>query len=193
MPTPTASAELVTEFNFQLGEKLKNIMTKMHESALNKVEGLNQYVDLNRSKLKNPMALLREKSQRLDIVDLKLHQHYKNLILNKINKIKDLDTRLNIKSPLTKLILLQDKIQSIYANINRGIQSKLKANRNFLEKLTKNINILSPLSILDRGYAIIMNNKGLALKSSKETAKGEKLKARLSKGSIEIEVKNVQN
>ena len=193
VPTPTASAELVTEFNFQLGEKLKNIMTKMHESALNKVEGLNQYVDLNRSKLKNPMALLREKSQRLDIVDLKLHQHYKNLILNKINKIKDLDTRLNIKSPLTKLILLQDKIQSIYANINRGIQSKLKANRNFLEKLTKNINILSPLSILDRGYAIIMNNKGLALKSSKETAKGEKLKARLSKGSIEIEVKNVQN
>ena len=139
------------------------------------------------------MALLREKSQRLDIVDLKLHQHYKNLILNKINKIKDLDTRLNIKSPLTKLILLQDKIQSIYANINRGIQSKLKANQNFLEKLTKNINILSPLSILDRGYAIIMNNKGLALKSSKETAKGEKLKARLSKGSIEIEVKNVQN
>ena len=89
--------------------------------------------------------------------------------------------------------MLQDKIESIYANINRGIQSKLKANRNFLEKLTKNINILSPLSILDRGYAIIMNNKGLALKSSKETAKGEKLKARLSKGSIEIEVKNVQN
>ena len=33
----------------------------------------------------------------------------------------------------------------------------------------------------------------VSIKSSKETAKGEKLKARLSKGSIEIEVKNVQN
>ena len=81
----------------------------------------------------------------------------------------------------------------MYKSVNRGIEEKLKSKRNTLERLSKNIQILSPLSILDRGYAIIINNKGLALKSSSETDKGEKLKARLSKGSIDIEVKNVKN
>ena len=36
--------------------------------------------------------------------------------------------------------------------MNRGVKDKLKTNNN-LEKLYKNIKILNPLSILDRGYA----------------------------------------
>ena len=32
-------------------------------------------------------------------------------------------------------------------------------NKNLVDKLLKNIEILSPLSILDRGYAIVTNRK----------------------------------
>ena len=35
--------------------------------------------------------------------------------------------------------------------MNRGVKEKLKTNNNNLEKLYKNIKILNPLSILDRG------------------------------------------
>ena len=58
------------------------------------------------------------------------------------------------------------------------------------EIMFKNIEILNPLSILDRGYAIVMNKKGEAIKSTKKVAKGEKLKARLSDGLMDIEVLN---
>ncbi len=193
VPTPTASAELVTEFNYQLDEKLKNITLKLYENALGKVDSLKQIINLNRSKLKNPIALLREKSQRLDIIDLRLHQKHKDLMLSKLNIVKDLDTRLNRRSPMTKLIMLQEKVKSLYKNLDRSIKEKLRTDQSILEKLGKNIQILSPLSILDRGYAIIVNNKGIALKSSKETTKGEKLNARLSKGTIDVEVKNVNS
>jgi len=191
VPTPTASAELVTEFNFQLTEKLKNIMIKLYKNTATIVDNRKQTVRLNNSRLKNPMTLLREKSQLLDNVDIRLQQNHKNLMLNKFNKIKDLNILLNTKSPLLKLTMLQEKIKSLYRNITRDIEEKLKANQSIIDKLSKNIQILNPLSILDRGYAIITNEKGLALKSSKEANKGEMLKARLSKGSINIEVKNV--
>jgi exonuclease VII large subunit len=46
---------------------------------------------------------------------------------------------------------------------------------------------------LDRGYAIVTNDKGVALRSSKEVNKGEKLKTRLAKGSINVEVKNIND
>ena len=77
--------------------------------------------------------------------------------------------------------------------MNRGVKEKLKTNNNNLEKLYKNIKILNPLSILDRGYAIVTNDKGVALKSSKQVNNGEKLKARLSKGSIEVKVNKVHD
>ena len=62
--------------------------------------------------------------------------------------------------------------------------------KNNLDKLSKSINLLSPLSILDRGYAIIMDKKGSAIKSSKQVNIGEDLTARLSKGDIDIKVTN---
>ena len=54
--------------------------------------------------------------------------------------------------------------------------------------MLKNIKILSPLSILDRGYAIVTNKKGEAIKSFSEVNKGEILKTRLNKGSLDVEV-----
>ena len=61
-------------------------------------------------------------------------------------------------------------------------------NKNLVNKLLKNIEILSPLSILDRGYAIVTNKKGEAIKSFSDVSKGEILKARLNKGSLDVEV-----
>ena len=61
-------------------------------------------------------------------------------------------------------------------------------NKNLIDKLLKNIEILSPLSILDRGYAIVTNSKGEAIKSFKDVSKGEILKTRLNKGTLDVEV-----
>ena len=85
---------------------------------------------------------------------------------------------------------MHDKVNSLFDSLNRGISQKIQFNNNLLSKLYKNIEILNPLSILDRGYAIVMNKKGEAIKSTKKVAKGEKLKARLSDGLMDIEVLN---
>jgi exodeoxyribonuclease VII large subunit len=50
--------------------------------------------------------------------------------------------------------------------------------------------ILNPLSILDRGYSIIQNKDGHAVKSNTDVSIGEELSARLSSGFIDIEVKS---
>ena len=92
------------------------------------------------------------------------------------------------KNPITKLHLIEERIDLIFNNLHKLLNERLKIKRSLVEKLFKNIEILNPLSILDRGYAIILNNKGLAVKSSNEVANKEVLKARLSKGSLDIEV-----
>ena len=189
VPTPTASAEVVTEFNFNLLGRLKDLKIVIYKAVLNLTENLNQKIQLLKTKLKDPKALLREKSQKLDNIEI-LFQKYQQMILsNKKNLINDLNLELNHKNPITKLNNMTGKVDAFSEKLNFMLNQKINNKKNDLDKLQKSINILNPLSILDRGYSIILNKKGSAIKSSIEVNKGENLKARLSKGTIDIEVK----
>ena len=189
VPTPTASAEVVTEFNFNLLGTLKDLKIDIYKAVLNLTENLNQKIQLLKTKLKDPKALLREKSQKLDNIEI-LFQKYQQMILsNKKSFINDLNSELNLKNPITKLNNMTGKVDAFSEKLNFMLNQKINNKKNDLDKLQKSINILKPLSILDRGYSIILNKKGSAIKSSMEVNKGENLKARLSKGTIDIEVK----
>ena len=189
VPTPTASAEVVTEFNFNLLGRLKDLKIDIYKAVLNLTENLNQKIQLLKTKLKDPKALLREKSQKLDNIEI-LFQKYQQMILsNKKGFINDLNSELNLKNPITKLNNMTGKVDAFSEKLNFMLNQKINNKKNDLDKLQKSIKILNPLSILDRGYSIILNKKGSAIKSSMEVNKGENLKARLSKGTIDIEVK----
>ena len=189
VPTPTASAEVVTEFNFNLIDRLNDLRIDIHKAVLNFTENLNQKIQLLKSKLKSPKASLREKTQKLDNIEI-LFQKYQQMILsNKKSIINDLNSELNLKNPITKLNNIASKVDALFEKLNFILSQKLDNRKNNLDKLHKSINILSPLSILDRGYSIILNKKGSAIKSSNDVNKGDTLKARLSKGMIDLEVK----
>ena len=190
VPTPTASAELVTEFNFKLKDKIQSYKEDLYKSIDNYLENLDQLLNLNKSKLKDPLMMLREKSQNLDNLDLRIRQQQKLLISINKNKIERLLSSLNNNSPIMKLSLMANKVDLLFDNLNRGINQKFQFNKDLLTRFYKTLEILNPLSILDRGYAIVMNKKGEAIKSSKRVSTGDKLKARLSDGSIDIEVIN---
>jgi len=191
--TPTASAELVTEFNFKLNDRLIEFKAKILKQFSVLITNLNQKLNFNKSKLKNPIILLREKNQRLDNLDLRITQQQKLIITNKKNKFDKVISAIKGNSPALKLHQKNNQISILKENINRLITKKITGNTNTLDKFKKSLEILNPLSILDRGYAIVSNNKGKAIKSFTEVTKGEILKTRLSKGYINVEVKKNEN
>ena len=189
VPTPTASAELATEFNFRLQDKINEFKSNIYKNIKRLFTDLNQKIEMNQSKLKNPLALLREKNQNLDNLDLRIQQQQEFILSKKRNRIEKIASEINYNNPLAKLNLISNKINLLLKNLKRSTKEKLNKNHNTLDKLLKNIEILSPLAILDRGYAIVLNDKGKAIKSSKEVSKGDLLNTRLSKGIISVEVK----
>ena len=189
VPTPTASAELVTEFNFRLQDKFNEFKTDIYKNINRLFSDLNQKIEMNQSKLKSPLALLREKNQNLDNLDLRIQQQQEFILSKKRNHIEKIISKVNYNNPLAKLNLITNKINLLLENLKRSTKDKINNNHNTLDKLLKNIEILSPLAILDRGYAIVLNDKGKAIKSSKEVSKGDLLNTRLSKGIISVEVK----
>ena len=190
VPTPTAAAELITEFNFQLQDRFSEIELNIERNILQKIENLKLHIDNKKAKLKNPLTKLREISQSIDNVDLRLHQNQKLIIANYKNAINLLSKGINSFSPEKKLIDLNKQVVVFNDVLKKIISTKFKLFNNQLIELNKNLDILNPLSILDRGYAIVTNDSGKAIKSSKEVSRGELLKARLSKGTLEVDVKN---
>ena len=190
VPTPTAAAELITEFNFQLQDRFNEIRLDLERDILQKTENLKLLIENKKAKLKNPLTKLREISQSLDNVDLRLHQNQKLIIANYKNTINLLLKDINSYSPAKKLLDLNRQLVLFNDVLQKGISSKFKTFNNQLIEFSKNLDILNPLSILDRGYAIVTNDNGKAIKNSSEVSKGDLLKARLSKGTLEVDVKN---
>ena len=134
--------------------------------------------------------ILREQNQKIDSYELQLKQNIKISFNQNKQKLNLLNMRFKEKSPNAYIQELSIKLGNIKNIIQKEIKSCLKRNLMFIQEYEKNLEILNPLSILDRGYSIIQNEYGRSIKSNKDVKIGESLTARLNKGFIDIEVKN---
>ena len=188
-PTPTAAAELVTEFNFKIRDKIDELSSILKKSLLSSFKSKKLIIESLKLSIKSPLSILREQNQKLDAYELIMKQKIEMKYSKYIQSFKLLLSRLMDKSPKSLLQELNNKINYYENNLNKSIKNNLSLRAFKLKEFNKNLIILSPLSILDRGYSIIQNKKGDAIKSYKQTSDGEKLSARLGEGYLEIEVK----
>ena len=192
-PTPTAAAELVTEFQFQLTDRLKEIQLGLIDGFADILQMNRQKLDLLESNLKSPQVILNEQKQKLDNIELRLKQPLEKKLLHYKQNLALLNQSVNEKNPLRVIkeffkdidLLSKDMVKSF----SYLVQSKSKS----LEKINSNLNAFSPLAVLDRGYAIVQNSSGQAIKNSQEINKGEVVTTRLSSGSFESEIAGIKH
>ena len=189
-PTPTASAEIVTEFSFQVFDKLSEIQNNLHRFIRISLKDKLQKIQFLKGNIKNPLLILREQSQKIDNYELKLKQNMKLNYSNNKQRFNLAISKFRDKSPAALIQENYSKINNIKELIKRAIKLKVSKNISVLREFEKNLDILNPLSILERGYSIIQNKSGSSIKSISEVESGDILIARLNKGFLDIEVKN---
>ena len=189
-PTPTASAEIVTEFSFQVFDKLSEIQNNLHRFIRISLKDKLQKIQFLKGNIKNPLLILREQSQKIDNYELKLKQNMKLNYSNNKQRFNLAISKFRDKSPAALIQENYSKINNIKELIKRAIKLKVSKNISVLREFEKNLDILNPLSILERGYSIIQNKSGSSIKSTSEVESGDILTARLNKGFLDIEVKN---
>ena len=68
------------------------------------------------------------------------------------------------------------------------MQRRMDQARSRLEQLSGVLESLSPLATLERGYAIVLDQDGGVVTDADSVDKGQQLRARLSRGEIDVEV-----
>ena len=183
-PTPTAAAELVTEYYFQLEDAIEDAKDTLMHSFQNLVKEKYQKILLVSQNLESPIILLKEQSQSLDNLEIRLSQIMQNVI-NSTKQDLTIASNLLYQSNAMRVIeKYQEIIRSQMQSIQHQIKSVIIKKSYKLTNLETNLGAVSPLAVLDRGYAIVMDDSGKALTSSSNIEVGDTIQTRLATGHL---------
>ena len=183
-PTPTAAAELVTENYFQLKDKLQEVRINLSNLMQGILAENSQKILLSAQSLKSPLTLLKEQSQSLDNFELRLSGAIQSITTHAKQNFHILTSQMYQSSALQKFRIYKDLLDNNMKSLKVQQANLIEKRKLTLQSMSSNLKAVSPLAVLDRGYAIVMNIKGQALKSSKEVKVGDTLKTRLANGEL---------
>ena len=192
-PTPTAAAELVTEFQFQLSDRLQEIQLGLINGLKNILQINKQKLDLLESNLKSPQVILNEQKQKLDNIELRLKQAVEKKFLFSQQSLALLQQSIAEKNPYKIIKELLKDIDLLSKDMIKSFTYLVENKSKSLEKINSNLHAFSPLAVLDRGYAIVQNASGQAIKNSQEVQEAEKVTTRLSSGSFKSKIAGIKH
>ena len=183
-PTPSAAAELVSPDQSQLNESLSSI----RERLIKYIKGLlHSYIDLINQYEKNlpgPAKQLQNHSQRLDEINLRIQRAMSIIIsINRSNLMK-LRAEINQFNPISHLNLNKERCHYLYRKIYSAITIILNNASNRLDNSRNTLQTISPLSTLERGYAIITDENGRIIRDINKVKKGKEIKSEIVNGSF---------
>jgi exodeoxyribonuclease VII large subunit len=187
-PTPTAAAELVTEYYFQLEDKLEEWITSLNYLIQTRLTEKSQAILFASQNLKSPLTMLKEQSQSLDNVEIRLAAITQSIMSGAKQNLQLAAAQIYQSSALQRFGKHEDRLKNNLNSLNSQIKNLIDKKKLMLASINSNLKAISPLAVLDRGYAIVMNKNGQALKSSKDLEVGDVVTTRLAEGGFSSNV-----
>jgi exodeoxyribonuclease VII large subunit len=189
-PTPSAAAELVICTRDSLFEQLAACESKMLQALRYRIamgaRALHER-GIDRAATLIHRAIAR-RAQRLDELDFALRRSIQLLLEIHAKRLADASRRLQANDLRLRLARGHHSREALEQRFLRAMSDRLWQSRRRFESLDVRLSQLSPLAVLARGYAIVQNAQGQALRSSSETGPGEDLTVRLGRGKLSATV-----
>ena len=189
-PTPSAAAETLSPDKTELHSRLQLLKRKLTALIHHRVQMANQQLKGSSQRLRHPGERLRESNQRLDDLEIRLQQALRLKIERTNNQLSQQYERLKHQSPQRKLNNLVTKNNHIEQQLRQLMKISLERQQLHLKRLSGQLNAVSPLATLSRGYSIIQKGEQV-IRESGELSSGDEITARLGRGSAVCEVKSI--
>ena len=119
---------------------------------------------------------------------MRLRRAVDNRLRQRADRLQYLQTRLNTQHPGRRLQRLHEQWQQLDQRLPRAMQQQLKHAHTRLQQQVQALHLVSPLATLGRGYSILLDQQGKAVRSAGDTRPGQRLNARLHDGTLAVEV-----
>ena len=193
-PTPSAAAELITEAQHRVAERVANHISRLERAARFQVLHARQKLDsvpVDRAE-RRISGNLRRMSQQLDDLEFRLDGSLNGLIRKRQEKVRELAADVLHLEPRQMLARARERMEVSRTRIERSLERTIRRASARGEALDARLRSLSPLAVLDRGYALIMSGDGSVIRSVAQVEKGDRVRTRLSDGEFGSIVDNIQ-
>jgi exodeoxyribonuclease VII large subunit len=134
------------------------------------------------------MELIRQRQQKLDDLTHRLELAERNLLQQMHRRWETVSAAVRHYDLHLVLSGMRKQLESGTAALAAIIRNVLLQYRVRSERLQTALESLSPLAILERGYAIVFDSEGKLLKDPRAVNVGEEISARLARGEIHAAV-----
>ncbi len=191
-PTPTAAAELVAPASLELGAELEQLRHRCRTSLSRQVlEHRDRLEQLRRSPvLKYPERLPEAHWQHLDELRHRLVRALKGRAERERASLEGLRRSPSLRHPGYHLPAVRALLTQLQERLQRAATRPLEHSRMEFGTLSARLRSLSPLRVLDSGYALVTDLEGRAVTQARGRSAGETLEVRFADGQIRVRVED---
>ena len=193
-PTPSAAAELITEAQHKIAEHLAAQSHRLDRAA--RFQLLQARQRLMRSAAAERIGsrittLLHRLGQRLDDAVTRLDAAALAQLRLRQIRVAELAAGVLGRDPRRKLAHAREHLADFRARLHRSLERFIGASASRLGALDARLHSLSPLAVLDRGYALVLSSEGALIRSAAQVASGDRITTRLAGGSFSSRVESL--
>jgi exodeoxyribonuclease VII large subunit len=191
-PPPSAAAEMIVCTRQELLDRIAGREQKLVHAVRYQLAVLTrrwQQLGIDR-----PLGLLHRaigrQAQRIDELEFRLRDLLRSLLERHARAQRSLAARLRYFDLRPRFAADRRRLDHAHAAAAQSLRWQIGRRRHAVEQLSAKLSQLSPLLILDRGYAIVTNQSGAILKDSAAAPPASAIQVRLAKGRLDATVSN---
>ena len=188
-PTPSAAAELVVREKAELLRLIQSLNLRMMGCMRQYLEFFSGRIDQAGRGLIDPRKRMERVWERLNELSRRLSAGAYQLVIGSQNRTNSLKEKLLYRNPHEKAEGYGLRVSQLTKELSSAVQQIMGNRENQVKQLVSNLDNLSPLAILKRGYSITRKYPSdKIVKDALAVVRGEKVRVKLYRGEILCEV-----
>ena len=189
-PTPSAAAELVIRSRQEIEAQAEDLSRRLERALRYRLLMARQ--DLadraQHGAFARMMDGIHRRQQKLDEQRFRLEKAERQLLERCHRRCETVAAAVRHYDARRRMAGVRQQLEAQVANLAAVMHTRLLESRGALDRQTASLEALSPVSILNRGYALVFDAKGRLVKDAAQLGTGEELSARLARGRVRARV-----
>jgi exodeoxyribonuclease VII large subunit len=189
-PTPSAAAEIVAPLRQQLLEQIATARERLEQAIRYRLAQCGRR--LHELGIDRPAHMLHRlmgrRQQRLDELESRLRERWRERLAARRSRWQELEGRLRRQDLRLRLAEARRRLEALTRRAEQSMQLRLAGVRTRLQALRAELSHLSPLAVLERGYAIVRDAGGRIVTDATAAPPGALLEILLARGRLQARV-----
>ena len=189
-PTPSAAAEMITAAQHRVEEHLEQLLNRLQRATRYTVMQARER--FARVSIEAALARVRDnlnrRQQRIDELCFRMEAAWRGSVQQKSQRLQALTAAVLRNDAAQRIRLMRERLENLSSRLLRVQNLSNEGRRARLLSLERHLSSLSPLAVLNRGYALVYDEAGALLKSTANVSEGQVLSTRLASGRLESRV-----